>query len=63
MKDMAGTNFNLVELIVKAVESVGEKPLVYNTHEAPRRLQLQHNIQETRNQKTASKKAQEVTQQ
>jgi len=34
---MAATNFHPVQSIVKAVETVGEKPLVLNPHKAPGR--------------------------
>ena len=47
---MAATNFRPVQPIVKAVETVGEIPLVYNPHQAPGRSKLQQNIQETHNQ-------------
>jgi len=51
---MAATNLHLVHPIVKVVETLGEKPLLQNPHQALRRSKLQQNIHETRDQKKAS---------
>jgi len=53
---MAATNFHPVQPIVKAVETLGEKPLVENPHQARGRCKLQQNIHETRNQNKVSTK-------